>query len=235
MDVALSRKSGCRLTEANPVIGTNRAVDEISRDRVLSDQELTAIWRACRDDDFGRIVRLLMLTGQRREEVGGMAGAEISFPQARWSIPRERTKNGRPHEVPLSSSAVEVIRSSPLATSRDLLFGEGRGPFQGWSKAKAALDRRIDQSGAKVAPWRLHDLRRTVATRMAELGVLPHVVEAVLNHISGHKAGVAGTYNRALYSAEKRQALELWAEHVRTTVEDTTTKVIPLWTRKPAE
>jgi integrase len=216
------------LAEVNPVIGTNRAVDETSRDRVLSDEEPAAVWRACRDDDYGRIVRLLILTGQRREEVGGIVGAEINFLQARWSIPRERTENGLSHEVPLSAAAVDVIRGSPLGMSRDLLFGEGHGSFQGWSKAKAALDRRITQSGAKIPAWRLHDLRRTVATRMAELGVLPHVVEAVLNHISGHKAGVAGVYNRALYSAKKRQALELWGEHIRALVQERLPDVVSL-------
>lgn len=86
--------------------------------------------------------------------------------------------------------------------------------FSGWSKSKVRLDARISSSGTSVRPWRLHDIRRTVAIRMAGLGVLPHVVEAVLNHVSGHKAGVAGIYNRATYANEKRQALELWSQHV---------------------
>ena len=98
---------------------------------------------------------------------------------------------------------------------RDLIFGEtGRG-FSGWSKARVALDKRIaEQTKKKVAEWRLHDLRRTVATRMADIGVLPHVIEAVLNHISGHKAGVAGVYNRSQYGPERRQALDQWGAHV---------------------
>ena len=121
-----------------------------------------------------------------------------------------------------------IMRSTRLANGRGLLFGDGLGPFQGWSKAKAGLDRRIAQNGFSVAPWRLHDIRRTVATRMAELGVLPHVVEAVLNHVSGHKAGVAGIYNRALYSTEKRRALDLWADHVRSLVEGEPAKVVVL-------
>jgi hypothetical protein len=94
------------------------------------------------------------------------------------------------------------------------VFGEGEGGFQGWSKAKAALDRRSADAGVKVRAWRLHDIRRTVATRMGELGILPHVIEAVLNHISGHKAGVAGIYNRSTYTNEKREALDLWAAHL---------------------
>jgi integrase len=184
-------------------------------------------------DDYGRIVRLLILTGQRREEVGGMTGAELDLVRARWSIPRERTKNGLPHEVPLSPAAVSILRAIPSGLVAAQLFGEGRGTFQGWSNAKAALDRRIVQSGILIAPWRLHDLRRTVATRMAELGILPHVGEAVLNHISGHKAGVAGIYNKALYSVEKRQALERWAEHLEGVSERGSPKVVPLHSHSP--
>jgi integrase len=208
------------IAEANPVIGTNRAADEVSRDRVLSDDELAAVWKACSDDDYGRIVRLLILTGQRREEVGGVTGSEIDFARARWILPRERTKNGLPHEVPLSGAAIAILRAAPYSSSRDQLFGEGRGSFQGWSKAKTALDRRIRANGLSIMPWRLHDLRRTTATRMAELGILPHVVEAVLNHISGHRAGVAGVYNRALYSDEKRTALNTWAAFVSSIVQE---------------
>ena len=111
------------------------------------------------------------------------------------------------------------------------MFGSREGPFQGWGNAKIALDGRIraelgEKSGLK--PWRVHDLRRTAATRMNELGVLPHLVEAILNHISGHKAGVAGVYNRAPYTAEKRQALDLWAEHVLSIEKGTPTKIVSL-------
>src|SRR5215212_3660823 len=207
------------LSDKNPVIGTNRAADERSRDRVLSDEELAIIWGACRDDDFGCIVRMLILTGQRREEVGGMKWSELDLARALWTIPGDRTKNGRTHEVPLSVAARDLLRRTSLAVRTGSLFGEGKGSFQGWSKAKAALERRILSGGTALEPWRLHDLRRTVATRMADLSVQPHVIEAVLNHVSGHKAGVAGVYNRALYTAEKRKALEVWGEHVRAVVE----------------
>jgi integrase len=206
------------LVDANPVLGTNRQADEQARDRVLADAELVAIWNACRDDDYGRIVRMLILTGQRRDEVGAMAKSEINLAARSWSIPRERTKNSRAHEVPLSDLAIDILEAAMLREGRegrDLIFGDGERAFSGWSKAKLALDRRIEQTiGPAPTPWRLHDLRRTAATRMADLGVLPHVVEAVLNHVSGHKAGVAGVYNRALYAVEKRQALDLWAAHV---------------------
>jgi integrase len=202
------------LADTNPVVGTNRPSEERSRDRVLSDDELARIWTACLDDDYGRIVRILILTGQRREEAGGMAWGELDLQQACWSIPRDRTKNSLPHDVPLSETAIDVLQSCLRREGRQLVFGEAGGPFQGWSKAKAALDRRILESGLRIRPWRLHDIRRTVATRIAELGTLPHVVEAVLNHISGHKAGVAGVYNRASYTMEKRQALDKWAAYI---------------------
>jgi integrase len=210
------------LAEANPVIGTNRPTDEAARDRVLADAELAAIWRACRDDDYGNIVRLLMLTGQRREEVGAMAKAEIDLNARKWSMPGERTKNGRAHEVPLSDSALAILKDAIGREGREdrgMIFGRATGGFSGWSPAKAALDSRIaEATGAPLLPWRVHDLRRTTATRMADLGVQPHIVEATLNHQSGHKAGVAGVYNRAFYSAEKRQALDLWAAHIEAIV-----------------
>jgi integrase len=202
------------LAESNPVIGTIRVAVEVSREHVVTDEELAAIWRGCRDADYGRIVRLLILTGQRRDEVADMRWSEMDLDQGIWVIPRERTKNRLTHEVPLSDVALEILRSIPRRDERDFVFGEGRGGFSGWSKSKTRLDARITKSGAVMRPWRLHDLRRTVATRIAETGTLPHVVEAILNHVSGHKAGVAGIYNRATYSAEKRAALEAWASHV---------------------
>jgi integrase len=202
------------LADENPVAGTNKAIEEIKRDHVLTDDELAVIWRACREDDYGRIVRLLILTGQRREEVGAITRSELDLSAALWTIPKNRSKNGREHEVPLSRPAVDILQGMPRREGRELVFGDGEGGFQGWSKAKAALDSRIIKAGSEIRPWRLHDLRRTAATRMGDLGVLPHVVEAVLNHNSGHRAGVAGIYNRATYRTEKRNALTSWAERV---------------------
>jgi integrase len=202
------------LVEANPVMGTARADEGGSRDRVLSNDELRSIWRALPQDQFGDIVRLLILTGQRREEIGGLRWSEVDLERGLIVLPPARTKNSRQHEVPLSPMAVEILARQPRRKGRDLIFGLGAGGFSGWSDCKGALDERL---GDKMQPWRLHDLRRTVATGMADrLGVLPHVVEAVLNHVSGHRAGVAGVYNRARYEAEMRQALERWAEHVAT-------------------
>ena len=235
------------IAEVNVVIGTNKPAEPPSRDRVLTDAELDGIWAASRDDDYGRIVRLLMLTGQRREEVGGMRWSEIDLERGLWSLPSGRTKNKRPHVLPLVPAAVDILKSVSLRARQDgagdHVFGEGQGGFSGWSKAKAALDRRINEARVKAAEsaskpqpsagWRLHDLRRTLATVMADkLGVQPHIIEAVLNHVSGHKGGVAGVYNRATYEREVRTALLLWADHVRSVVGDGTPKVVPLRQRQ---
>ena len=230
------------LADGNPVIGTNRASGGGARDRALSDAELREIWNALQDDQYGRIGRLLILTGQRREEIGGLQEAEVDFDGGLLKLPAERTKNNRAHDVPLSARARAILQEQPRRAGRDLIFGEGEGAFQGWGRAKRALDGRIlaarrataKEAGTdlrKVKPmpaWRLHDLRRTVATRMADLGVQPHVIEAVLNHISGHKAGVAGVYNRSTYIAEKAAALVLWAEHVTALVQGRTSNIVSL-------
>jgi integrase len=200
---------------ANPVVATDKR-KEASRERVLSDAELAAVWLACPDSDYGRIVRLLMLTGQRREEIGGLRRSEIteSLDGALIALPGTRTKNGRPHDLPLSATALKILNAIPMRAGRECVFGEGEGGFAGWSRAKVSLDEK-----AKLKEeWTLHDLRRTAATRMSDLGVQPHIVEAVLNHVSGHKAGVAGIYNRSAYRKEKREALDLWANHLRVIV-----------------
>jgi integrase len=222
------------LADANPVVGTNKAADEISRDRVLSAEELRLVWSCAGESDYGAIVRLLILTGQRREEVAAMRWSEFDFGKRQWRLGAERTKNALPHDVPLSDAAIELLEARGRREGRDLVFGSREGPFQGWTNAKSALEKRIlakfkeRDAKSELQPWRLHDIRRTVATRMIDLGVLPHVVEAVLNHISGHKAGVAGVYNRAAYAVEKRQALDLWAGHVLELVEGATGKIVSL-------
>jgi integrase len=209
------------LLDANPVAGTARADERGSRDRVLSQGELAELWAALPEGDFGEIVRLLILTGQRREEIGALRWSEIDLDRSLIVFPPERTKNLRQHEVPLSTQAHAIIERQPKRKGRDFLFGIGEAGFSGWSKSKERLDQALlskrkaaDRRAKPLPSWRLHDLRRTAAIGMAELGVLPHIVEAVLNHVSGHKAGVAGTYNRARYEAEVRDALSRWAAHV---------------------
>ena len=200
---------GTGAADMNPVVGVPKPAPEERRARILTEDEIKAVLGACRDDDFGRIVRLLLLTGQRRDEVAGMAWAEIDLVGAVWKLPAERVKNGLPHDVPLSGAALGLLTEAPRLEGRTLVFGQGEGGFQGFSRAKAAHDKRSGVTG-----WRLHDLRRTAATGMNEIGVLPHVVEAVLNHISSHRAGVAGIYNRAIYATEKRIALDMWAAYL---------------------
>jgi integrase len=205
-------REGIRLPEGNVVAYTNKR-EEKSRDRVLSDAELKAIWRACPARDYGAILKLLMLTGQRAGEIAALRWSEIHDDQIVLSA--ERTKNARTHTVPLSEPA-KAILAAFNAKGRACVFGRDKRGFCGWSTAKEGIDARI---AAPLAHWTPHDLRRSVATRMAELGVQPHVIEAVLNHASGHKRAVAGIYNRATYDKEKREALNLWAEHVTALVE----------------
>jgi integrase len=194
----------------NPVAGTNRPAEPPSRERVLTDAELGAILRACPQNAFGGIVKLLALTAQRRNEVGGMRWGELDLDGAVWRLPKTRTKNEQEHIVPLSTAAVAILQDHALANGPAPLVW-GHRPFTSWSKAKAALDGRI----GPLADWRLHDLRRTAATVMADrLGVLPHIVDAILNHVGEHRRGVAGIYNRARYEAEMRAALDRWAAHL---------------------
>jgi integrase len=221
------------IVPASPTHGIRKPSPEVKRERVLSDFELAIVWKAAAAEGypFGTLVQLLILTAQRRAEVGGVIWPEFDLVTCTWSIPGSRTKNGRPHLVPLSEAAVGLIDVVPRFADGDFLFGlSGRSEFSGFSHAKARLDERIDKlakkelAAKKVEPWTLHDLRRTAATRMADLGVMPHIIEAVLNHISGSKAGVAGTYNRSMYEPEKRAALELWAKHVAPVTDQSKTK-----------
>jgi integrase len=196
----------------NPVTGTNKSGAAKDRERVLSDAELVAIWNASDPEtDYGRIVRLLMLTGQRRDEIADLRRAEIDWESRLIALPATRTKNGRAHDVPLSATALEILRG--VVGERDYLFGRAEGGYSGFSRAKDRLDERCG-----VKEWTQHDMRRTMATKMADLGVEPHVIEAVLNHVSGHKKGVAGVYNRSTYATQKRAALDTWAGYIQTII-----------------
>jgi len=200
------------IVETNPTIGvTKHAADIKPRDRVLSDAELVAIWNAVpeRAQHYGSVIKLLMLTGCRADEIGGLKWSEVDLERKLISLPEDRVKNANPIDIPLSDLALDVLSRVDRREGRDLIFGIREGSFQGWSKAKLELDAKLN-----LPAWRVHDIRRSVATGMAELGVLPHLIEAVLNHLSGHKRGVAGVYNRATYSEEKRKALDTWAHHV---------------------
>jgi integrase len=216
------------LADRNPIIDTEPADTKGARDRVLTDDELRSIWNSLGNDAYSDIVRLLALTGQRRGEIGSLRWSETDFDKAVIALPAERTKNSRPHDVPLSDTALSILNARPRLAGRDYVFASGAHGYRGWANNKIALDANIASKGA-ISPWRLHDLRRTVSTRMHdELAILPHIVEAVLNHVSGHKAGVAGTYNRALYAKEKAIALARWAEHLASIVGGEPSKVIAI-------
>jgi integrase len=203
------------LLESNPASGTN-VQPEKSRARVLSGDELKLIWNATVvDDDYSTIMRLLMLSGQRREEIGGLRWSEVL--EDRIALPGVRTKNGHAHSVPLTAAMRRVLAAR--VRDGEFVFGaRDVQPFSGWGSSKAVLDRRISATDVKLEHWTQHDLRRTMATWLAESGIAPHIIEAILNHVSGHKAGGQGIYNRAGYEPQKRAALERWGDHIETLV-----------------
>ena len=215
------------IADHNPVSGTAKEREQ-ARDRVLSPDELRLIWGALPESDFGTILKLLMLTGCRAGEIASLRWDEIKDDML--VLPGERVKNGRTHIIPLSEPAHAILAAQSRRGDRDLVFGRTKtGPFSGWGKCKDELDKAIAKTSGKPLPhWTPHDLRRTAATMMAEIGVQPHIVEAVLNHVSGHKAGVAGIYNRASYEAEKRTALCRWAEHVAAIIDGRESNVVTL-------
>ncbi|KMO31317.1 hypothetical protein VQ03_27385 [Methylobacterium tarhaniae] len=199
---------------ANPCAGVKAPTAEKSRDRVLTDDELRALWQACDglSEPFGSLVRLLMLTGQRRDEVGQMTWLEVDLDARLWTIPKERAKNGQVHDVPLSDQSVAVLSGiKRIAGDRQLVFTTtGETPVSGFSKAK----QRLDKAMPGAPPWVLHDLRRTMASGMARLGVNLPIIEKVLNHTSGSFGGIVGVYQRHSFADEKRAALAAWGLHL---------------------
>lgn len=198
--------------DSNPAQLTNKTPEK-ARERVLSDAELRTIWHALRGGDFSDLIKLLMLTGQRAAEFGDLRWNEIDFDRAVVTLPPPRTKNGRWHTIPLSAPALSILKSRDPYPGRELVFGIGQGGFSGWAAPKRRLDERT-----QLPAWVIHDLRRACATGMAEIGVQPHVIEQVLNHQSGTKAGVAGVYNLSKYetsssslSRARKAVVRLWA------------------------
>ena len=184
-----------------------------ARDRWLTDAELVAFWQATDKMNlpFGAMLKLLLLTGCRLNEVARMERGELSTDFATWTIPSTRTKNRRVHVVPLPPLAQSILRSVEQLPECGYMFSTNqRTPISGFSHMK----QRLDALMALASSWRLHDLRRTCATGMAEIGIAPHVIELCLNHVSGARAGVAGIYNRSVQMPERRAALERWANHV---------------------
>jgi integrase len=227
---------GRGLIERNPCEGLAAPSPETKRERVLEDAEIRRAWDAFDSIGwpFGPIGKLLLLTGARRDEVAEMRWSEIDRVTKTWTLPASRTKNKRAHEIPLSDAAMALIDALPEIGERiDLVFSTtGRTAVSGFSRAKSAIDAAILEAVAKdardcgteietvMAPerWTLHDLRRTVATNLQKLGVRLEVTEAVLNHVSGSRAGIVGVYQRHEFTAEKRQALDAWAQRLESLV-----------------
>jgi integrase len=211
--------------DSNPAQFTNKNPEQ-GRSRVLSDAELAKIWYALppAGDDFADIVRLLMLTGQRRSEIGDLERSEIDFDRAVITLPPARTKNKRQHIIPLSAPALAILQARPQHNGRQLVFGKGQGGFSGFGECKEKLDQAI-----QIPAWTLHDIRRSVATALGNhLAIPPHVIEQILNHQSGTKSGVSGLYNRSSYEAEKITALNRWAAHLLAVIENRPSNITAL-------
>ncbi len=203
------------MVDNNPVAGTNNPIEgKQGRDRVLTDAEIRTVWRHCPEDDFGRIVRLLLLTACRRDEIGGLRWLEVELEAGRLLLPAERTKPGRALELPLTPTARAILETAPRRLGRDFVFGTRGGGFGAWSWCTMALHGRITAAEGQALPhWTLHDLRRTVRTGMSKLGVKPHVAELVLNHVA-HRSGVVGIYDHHDYQPEIAEALAKWEQHL---------------------
>jgi integrase len=206
------------LVDDNVMLAIKRPAAGKKRERVLTDDELRSMWHALGDDDYGDIVRLLLYTGCRRDEIGGLLFDEIDLERAVIEIPAARMKGKKPHVVTLSPAALAILQRRPR-DGRAHVFGQGG--FNSWSGARRALDQRL---GGPRSDWTLHDLRRTVSTRLNDpLGVAPWIVEAILAHA---KKGVEATYNRASYLDERRRAMARWADYVETLMTGKTTSAV---------
>ena len=215
------------IIEASPASLVERPGAETKRERALSADELKALWPAMVTLHYpsGPYLRLLLATGQRRSEVAGMRWADLDLAEKVWTLPSSATKASREHVVPLSPLAVSILEGMPRIAGPYVFAGTGRRskkrdpngnilagqscPISGFTKIKAAVDARVAKSGKTLEPWRIHDLRRTAATRMAQLGISQLIISRVLNHAD---RSVTGIYNRYEYLAEKRHALDTWGQ-----------------------
>jgi integrase len=228
------------IIDDSPAATVKRPVSEKdrARDRTLSDAELCVIWKACDDlGVFGRAFKLMLLTGQRRTEVGEMRWSELNLRDKVWTLSRARTKAKRGHEVPLSEAAIAVISETPRLAGSEYVFSTGThrtgdaneiAPISGWGKSKEHLDRIVAAkmgADAVIEPWHLHDLRRTCATRLGKLGVPRIVIAKVLNHAI---PGVTSVYDQHDYEPEKRAALDRWATHLHGVVAGPSDNVVSL-------
>jgi integrase len=224
-----------RHVKNDPTVGLDKPNAPHARDRVLNCKpdvrradELRWFWQACErvDEPYNILLRLLLLTGARRDELAKLTEDEVSDDLATIRLSGERTKNRRPHEIYMPPLAVTLLQSVKRIAGCKFWFStDGTAAVTSWSRAK----RQLDQAMAKLAKaergdeftipaWRVHDLRRTASTGMHSAGIAPHVVEAVIGHVSGFRSGVAGTYNVASYESERRAALSRWADHIQSVI-----------------
>jgi integrase len=228
---------GRGIIESNPAADLPKPGSETKRDRVLTDEELRSVWKAT--DSFGwpfsPAIKLLILTGARRAEIGGLRWAEVRDKEFR--LEGERTKNGEPLTIPLSKPAAAIVEKLPKIAKSEFVFTtNGKTPVSGWSRIKQTIDKNIEvqavcgeREKVAVPPWTLHDLRRTVATGLQKLGVSLQVIEAILGHVAGSRAGVVGIYQRHSFDKEKAAALEAWGAQVMSLVEGKRPgKVLPM-------
>jgi integrase len=216
-----------RLVDSNPAAGVFRPPSSPPRDRVLTPDEVRRFWSACDTvtEPFGAIFKLLLLLGSRLNEVAGMRHDELR-DDGSWHLPGSRTKNHRAHVVLLPPLAREIIAAAKRIEGCPFVFSTtGHSPVSGWSKIKRNLDQAM---GNPSSPFRLHDLRRSAVTGMAELGIRPDVIELCVNHVSGSRGGIAGVYNKSELLPERREALERWARHVQGLVTGETAEVVPI-------
>ena len=215
------------LCDVNVVLATNNpGKGARARERVLSDTELRSIWRACPDDQFGRAIRLLALTGCRRGEVGDLRWDEVDFDSGVMTIPGTRTKNGRALILTLPEMALEILRTTPRQPGQPYVFGKrGAAGFNAWAYHLGPLNNRIAAAGEALPHWTVHDLRRSMRSGLGRLGVPPHIAELAIGH---HQRGVAAVYDRYSYQAEVKTALARWADHVAAVVDDRQSNVVPM-------
>jgi integrase len=201
------------ILDVNPAAGVKKPTREKPRERVLSDGELVKVWKAAEGLGYpaGPYIKTLILTGARRDEAREMRWREVDLDKALWTIPGERAKNGEPHVVPLSEAMLDLLRDLPRFTGGDYVFtaGDGAKPYANVIKPKKRIER-----DSEVEGWTLHDLRRTAASGMGDLGIAGETIARVLNHAEGQIAGITARYNRADQTEAKRRALEAWAQHV---------------------
>lgn len=202
------------MMDASPITGMKPLTKETSRERVLTHDELRLLWAACDAEGypFGDCMKLLILSGQRRAEVAEMRWSELDMEKRLWTLPSSRAKNGKQHTVPITDDMLTVLRRVPRYLTSDFVFTTtGKTPISGFGRVKSRLDKALPKG---TPPWVIHDLRRTLSTNLAMLGVPQPVTEALLNHKSGLVSGVAAIYNVYSYGDEKREALYAWSRQL---------------------